>query len=430
MSTELFTHFEREDHGGGRFTDTISIKSIAYERPGQRPRRITNLLGATGDQNFPIGVDELCQFRLDARIAGKSPLVYFGKGQSRVTLALMGANNVSGVVNGNSVLFPNAWNNSDYRLTMAGHRLQKDISLKTNHPREFTFRIDEHVGLDPTTLIFGNDFRILQPVLHPPVGSAMMDVPLTWQVSQQGGKWLLTVKLPAGDWAEWTLDPTLTLQPDATDGKDCYMTQGSPTFNTGAATVLTIGWLASNDARRSLLQFNVSTIPTSALVASSVLTLVRSSNDGTYAYNYAAFRVLQAWIEGTGVWGASADGATWNTYDGTNNWGTAGCDNTTSDRNATGENSHTINYAGNNTWSIPVMTQIWVATPASNKGVLIAALDVWSAEGRWVPCSSDHATAANRPKLVIDYILPGGLRGIITGGVIGAYRGIQTGGRL
>ncbi len=197
---------ETEELGGGKHRSVISIKPIAYPGPDGYLRRITNVLGNTGNTTFPVGVDELAQFRLDTRLAGKSPLFYFGKGQSRVTLALLGANNVSGVVTDNCVLFPEAWNNADFRITISGHRLQQDVVLRRGHPLTFQFRIDSQIGFDPVTFSFGNDFRIIQPVLQNPKGTSMEDsILLNWIISQSGGKYILSVTLPIGDWNGWIL---------------------------------------------------------------------------------------------------------------------------------------------------------------------------------------------------------------------------------
>jgi hypothetical protein len=196
---------------------------------------------------------------------------------------------------------------------------------------------------------------------------------------------------------------TLTLQPNAATGKDASLQQSSPIANTGANDIGWIGWYDAASNYRCLFQFDLTSIPASATVNSAVLTLYRYGNDGTTAYSYGAYEVLRAWTEGTGTDTETGDGTDWNTYDGTNNWGTAGCNNTTSDRSATAENAHAINYASDNTWSIPIMVQDWVTTPANNKGVLIATLDAYSAQGVFTAYMSDDVTAGNRPKLVVEY---------------------------
>jgi len=394
--TQLGTHHELEDLGGGCFRTTLSIKPFAFMRNGVM-RRATNLLTASGDQNFPLGVDEIAQFRLDTRIAGKSPLWYFGKGQSRVTLALLGANNISGTVNGNAVTFINAWHNADLTLTMAGHRLQKDILLRKGHPSRFQFRIDEHVGFDPQTLVFGNDFRILQPVLHNTAG--MDDIPLVWDVAQSGGKWILTVTLPEGDWAGWVLDPTLTLQPDATDGLDTYTELSTPDSNRGTHNVLRIAEAGNNEA--TVIKFNLSSIPTATIV-SATLELMSIEGFSGGAKNATAYRILPGndWVELQATYNVRKTGTAWL-------GGANGCRIAGTDHDAT---------AATDTVAVPATTTAFTLTFSAdgvddlqtmlttNEGLVIKMIG-WG----WAQfASSDHATASWRPRLVIDYTLPGG----------------------
>ena len=388
--TELGRNYETESLGGGRFRSTISLKPVNYLKNGVY-RRITNNLGASGDPAFPTGVDELCQFRLDTKIAGKSPLFSFGKGQSRVTLALLGANNGKGTVSGNSMLFPNAWDNADLKLTMAGHRLQKDIFLKTGHPTKFQFRINEHVGFDPETLTFGNDFRILQPVLHDPNG--LDDVPLVWDVAQSGGKWILTVVLPAGDWAGWTLDPTLTLQPDATDGMDNILDGSNPDTNLGTNTQ----WLIHYGGYTEVAKFDLSLLVGCTINSATLELLCQVA--GT-AGTVTIARILAAnssWDEAT---------STWNKRDGVNVWaGSGGCSTSGTDY------SSTPLYAADPGTAIGIHTYTldtaeFALMAAANYG-LVHSTAPWPPVHRFY-WSSDHATPAYRPKFVVDYTVGGG----------------------
>ncbi len=145
--TELGRNFEREDLGGGRFRLTQYLKPISYQENGVWTR-ITNALGASGDPAYPVGVDELCQFRVKDKLRGQSPIIHFGKGQTHVRFTPLNTNHVDGVVSGQSITFPEAWNNADLKLTIAGHRLQKDVVLRAGHPQQFAFRIDEHAAQD------------------------------------------------------------------------------------------------------------------------------------------------------------------------------------------------------------------------------------------------------------------------------------------
>lgn len=78
---------------------------------------------------------------------------------------------------------------------------------------------------------------------------------------------------------------------------------------------------------RSLLQFDLSSIPSGSIITSATLRLYDqgtnlSSNDRTMR----VYRLLRNWVENQ---------STWNVYATASNWGTAGAANTTSDREGT-----------------------------------------------------------------------------------------------
>lgn len=408
-------YHELDDLGGRRFRSTISLKPIAYRKDGNL-RRIGNVMGATGDAAFPLGVDELCQFRIDPRIAGKSPLVHFGKGQSMVRIALLDANNVAGVVDGNRTYFANAWDGADLAYTIGGHRLQEDILLRVGHPRSVAFRLDSHAGFNPETLEFGSDFRILDPVLEPPAGSDKMAIPLRWLVSQSGGKYILTVHLPDGDWAGWTLDPTLTLQPDAADGQDTEVLNypGYTTGNFGTSPFL----IANNGSYRGLVKFDCSIIPVAATCVGATLFVYKALVESAAAFTVSAYSIAvgnAAWIEGTkNATLAGAGEPCWNALaaDGaggvTTPWaGSAGLSTANTDYETPAIGSFSGNRADAvgteySTALTAARVQGWFGTPNTNYGILL----VQSVSTVGGLASSDHGTAALRPKLVIYYTVP------------------------
>lgn len=397
---QLGATWEREELGGGRFRHTQHLRPIAYERNGAM-RRIKNALAATGNTEFPVGADELCQFRVGRRVAGQSPLVHFGKGPSFVRLALVGAKNVAGTVQGNQVMFPNAWNNVDLRYTLAGHRLQEDILLRAGHPRSFAFRIDSHVGFDPLTLDCG-EFRILQPTLEPPSGSEKMAVPLQWLVTQQGGKWVLTVTLPKGDWAGWTVDPTLTLQPAAAAGIDTVLDAQFPDYNHGAKTAWYI-----RVKEYHLYKFDLSSIPIGATATAVVHTITQTSANafGMQHYSGTIAAADGDWIEGTKTGAQATVGEpcrNWKKYN-TVTWSTAGLPLITTQGNYLSSNGGGAGTQLPVPWTTPANIQSMFGA------VMVNGIAFWTlVNGSGQVALSDHATAAYRPKLVIDYTLAGG----------------------
>ena len=111
------THHDLDELGGGRFRLTQYLKPVRYETAGRVLMPITNQLKATGDPAFPIGSDELLQFRIKDKLSGNAPLIYFCKGASEVRFTPLNTANVNGVVKGNSISFPDAWPNVNLSLT-------------------------------------------------------------------------------------------------------------------------------------------------------------------------------------------------------------------------------------------------------------------------------------------------------------------------
>lgn len=416
-------HVERESLGGGRYRDAIHMKPIGYRVAGSL-RRMTNLLTATGDPSFPMGVDELCQFRVRPKIAGNAPLIHFGKGQSHVKIGLVGANNnINVVVKDGARIFPNAWNNADLVYRFGGHRLQEDILLRANHPRSFAFRLQEHAGFDPVTLQFGNDFRILQPVLEPPAGSLELAKPLTWLVTQQGGKYILTVNLPddGKDYAGSTLDPTFVTQPNAADGIDTRIMKQVPTTNDGASIWLAMGRFDNDyNVQHSIIKFDVSSIPGSTTITSAVFSVriadVTCSYAGTLIDCYEIAVGNAAWIEGTKTnaqagagepcWNALAangSGGVTTAWAGSAGLSTAGTDYVNS---VIGTLTVPNPVVLDGVFSTPLTPSVVGGWRTTNYGMLMRArTEAGSNQGAHVR-SSDHATAAFRPLLTVIYTLP------------------------
>ena len=182
---------------------------------------------------------------------------------------------------------------------------------------------------------------------------------------------------------------TLTLQP-GTPGSDTDMSLPSPNNNYGANAGMTIN--AGQGV--ALVRFDLSTIPAGSVILSAQFSLYHTSGSTDTA---GIFTVTRPWTEGTGVAGS---GATWNTYDGANAWTTAGGDYDP----ATGIS---IVLPVNNawaTWDVTSRTAAWIAGTQPNYGIAL----VMGGTGTNSFASSDDATAANRPRLVVTFLPPCG----------------------
>lgn len=201
---------------------------------------------------------------------------------------------------------------------------------------------------------------------------------------------------------------TLTLQPDSTTGKDNIIVSGTATTNYGDSPAIDFGEdnTASNFIARSLIQFDLSSIPAGSTINTATLTLTLSSA-GTFrsSNNRTAriYRMLRSWVELESTWNIAATSV---------NWGTAGADNTTSDREATDIGSATFNTSDSaNTEKSFTLTaseiqEMITGGGFTNNGFMVK-VDT-ETNDRYFVHSCEASTASYRPKLVIDYTPPAG----------------------
>jgi len=202
---------------------------------------------------------------------------------------------------------------------------------------------------------------------------------------------------------------TITIQP-GNDGLDGWIQQEAPTTSGGSDSVLVVGEDNSfAQLFRSCIKFDLSNIPQGSRIDSAVLTLTYAEAGSFRSSNNRTIRVYRALRSFT-------ESLTWNTYDGTNNWGTAGCSNTTSDREATDIGSTTCNTTDIDeseksiTLTASKIQEMLTGGTFSNNGFLLK-MDTESSD-RFQWHSSESATSSKRPKLVINYT-PQKRRGVV-----------------
>lgn len=422
---------ETEDLGRGRFRHTQHMRPIAYKRNGIL-RPMSYAFGQSGAVDMPVGVDEAMLVRFAATLAAEKPVLEVrpANRSKGIRLSLLNANDVGAKkLNNHEYVYRDALNGADLALVYAGHYVAADLRLKAGHPSIVSWRMDAQAGFDPKTMTLG-DMTIREPVLLPPERD--MDkgsVELKWAVSQESGRYRLDCVLPRGDWRGWTLDPTLTLQPDAAAGKDTFHYESTPDSAIGTGTEL---WPYQAGAWRRpiLLQFSLAALPAGATVSAATLTLADSGawfiGAGTLQVNfYSILAANNGWIEN----------CTWNFADGagaSDRWAGDAASNGGTDAGCSVSGT---DYNGASIGNI-VLTQGNPAGTTYDAAISAAAVQGWAtanygmigfvAETSKAPrlASSDHATAAYRPKLVVDYTtyvpsshqMSGGLRSL-TGGM-------------
>ncbi len=185
---------------------------------------------------------------------------------------------------------------------------------------------------------------------------------------------------------------TKIIQPDATAGKDAQISQPEAGWNFGTTTLMTMGM--SNGARRDLLQFDLSAIPSNAAITKAELKLNYYGGSSSYPMDMSAHRVTSNWSEGT---------VTWNQRDSGISWATIGGDFNSSPESTT----HLEGTYGWYTWDITNLTQMWFNGTVPNYGVLLKCNESTVPNGNYKYFySSDYGTASLRPQLVVIYTLP------------------------
>jgi hypothetical protein len=180
---------------------------------------------------------------------------------------------------------------------------------------------------------------------------------------------------------------SVTLQPSVGDS---YVYSGATGTNYGTVTPIYVATGSSTQTARIPVIFNLSTIPTDALVKSATLSLYMTTAP-TLSRTYNAHRITSSWAETGGT------GVTWA------NQGTF---------NATATSSLTTGTGAPvwRDWTITADVQGWVNGAYTNYGTLIKDNTETGSQYFAAFCARETSTspctvAANRPKLVVTYLL-------------------------
>jgi hypothetical protein len=185
---------------------------------------------------------------------------------------------------------------------------------------------------------------------------------------------------------------TVTLNPTG----DNFLYSPVPTANYGTNTFLFAGELkgVSGDVRRTLIRFDLSTRSLVDTIKSAVIRLYDEAGD--YSDNarlMSAYRVLRVWTETE---------STWNVYSTGNSWGTAGCANTSTDREASSVGSITMpatevaQYYGFDLMADKV--QDWIDGDLTNNGILLQMATESDDTHQFESRENTY-----KPELIIDY---------------------------
>jgi len=162
-----------------------------------------------------------------------------------------------------------------------------------------------------------------------------------------------------------------------------------------ALTALKVG---SRQIYAALLRFDLSTIPSNAVITMAQLQVYATGWSGSEVA-IATHAVIRAVTFAEATWSVAQTGYP---------WGVAGCEDTSTDRRASLESMVTATGPGR--WyefGLTSLVQSWVNGTALNRGILLRATrDTYT--GSFQFASAEHATSSLRPKLVISYYVSTG----------------------
>ncbi|MFZ1752489.1 MAG: SdrD B-like domain-containing protein [Caldilineaceae bacterium] len=176
----------------------------------------------------------------------------------------------------------------------------------------------------------------------------------------------------------------ITLQPNASAGKDAFINQDKDNENKGSDSSLIVK-TESGKLQRALLQFDLSSIPSTALVSSATLSLyVYDVKDGDATIH--AHQVTRSWSESSVTWDYP--------------WSNDGGDFGPSVDSEAFVKDDEGNWAS---WDITSLAMDWKSTPATNYGVLLES-PVTNPKNETKFYSSDYTSNTSlRPKLQVCY---------------------------
>lgn len=197
--------------------------------------------------------------------------------------------------------------------------------------------------------------------------------------------------------------PEITLQPGASAGLDSEIREGVPTTNYGTATFMEVHYNTSAENRDSIMKFDLSGIAPGSNIQVATLSLYVEGYI-SLALKANLYRILPAnsgWSEST---------VTWNTIDGSTAWaGAAGCEIAGTDYSASPLYVMGVDFIANwNVFSLDV-PEFQALFDSGNHGMILKGQVRNPGISRGVNIStSDHGTAAQRPKLFVRWIDPEG----------------------
>jgi hypothetical protein len=415
MTTYINACTEHVDLGNGQYRRVIGVKPVAYLDGGSYHTIDSTFVA--GDQNFPNvittaqlkvyratdGLFRICPTGDPTRYAAiGAPCIKPSSTWNKVSLG-------TPTITANTVHCHNA--SLDTWVRHGGHFLDWQFELLGGYVppnSQVAFPVDRQ-GLTQTGRNFYQDGVLVMHLQEP----QMIDLadpevaprPITYALSNVSGQWYIVFTLPSlAGLARPCIDPTFSVQPDASAGKDTWISSTYDNKNYGIRNNLYLG-----GGTITLICFSVASVPAgSTCTAATFYCWLDAAAGGTKTVTiYSVASGNNDWIEGAsnGAINAGEPCWSWKGYN-TVAWaGSAGMSTADTDYESASLGSfvHTNGDAANTAYTAALATDRiaqWFGSDALNYGLMLKSsgdfAHIWS---------SDHTTPAYRPKISIDYTL-------------------------
>ena len=309
-------------------------------------------------------------------------------------------------VSGASITYANALPGLSLTLTAENDSLKETLTLAgSQSPSSLMYSLSLSSGLQASATAAGGavvtnsagttEFSFDPPTMVDAAGVAASATDAALQLGTTAAGQTLTLNLNSS-WLDsstrqWpvTVDPSV-LHYNA--DQDCQIDKGTGanTNYCGSGTLLTAGLGGpNNNVQRSVLQFNVqNVVPAGAQVTHASLELYLDSASTTSYANVALYQLAQPWTSAV----------TWNDYNGSSAWTTAG--GTTTGTSLAAQEPTT---AGWYIWGNSATTQLvqdWLNGSVANDGLLIRAATETNNE----LYTFDSTRGTNLPELNVFYV--------------------------
>ncbi|HEV8594841.1 MAG TPA: DNRLRE domain-containing protein, partial [Thermoplasmata archaeon] len=185
---------------------------------------------------------------------------------------------------------------------------------------------------------------------------------------------------------------------------------GGGNTNFGSVSAVVAGFWGANEWNRILCRFPIVLLPANATVERAGLRLYMFGAATPDPMELSVHRVVTDWDEML---------ATWNDYNGNDNWNASGGDYDPSVVDAIAD---VTTVAGWYEWNVTSLAQGWWSGTAPNYGLMVRQIDdeSWTVRGGKAFYSSDAGNVSARPTLVVTYSTPESASGSLESRILDA----------